>query len=212
MDSDGFLALTEMPKSAVIIGGGVIGIEFASIMNAFGCDVSIVEMMPEILPGMDKDITSAMRSILEKKGVRFHLGARVNGIEQKDGRLAATFTQDDKTLTENGEIVILSTGRRPVSKDVGFEALGLKMERGFVVVDDYCRTNVPNIYAIGDVNGAKSCSHMRRLPRAWPRRRTVKATSLSRLILILFPPASIQRLKSRASVWMRKRRAQPAIR
>lgn len=109
MDSDGFLALTEMPKSAVIIGGGVIGIEFASIMNAFGCDVSIVEMMPEILPGMDKDITSAMRSILEKKGVRFHLGARVNGIEQKDGRLAATFTQDDKTLTENGEIVILST-------------------------------------------------------------------------------------------------------
>ena len=159
MDSDGFLALTEMPKSAVIIGGGVIGIEFASVMNTFGCDVSIVEMMPEILPGMDTDISSTMRGILEKKGVRFHLGARVNGIEQKDGRLAATFTQNDQTLTESGEIVILSTGRRPVTKDVGFEALGLKMERGFVVVDDYCRTNVPNIYAIGDVNGKIMLAH-----------------------------------------------------
>lgn len=159
MDSDGFLALTEMPKSAVVIGGGVIGIEFASIMNAFGCDVSIVEMMPEILPGMDTDISSTMRGLLEKKGVRFHLGARVNEITKKDGGLCASFSVNDQTMTESGEIVILSTGRRPVTKDVGFENLGLKMERGFIVVDDYCRTNVPNIYAIGDVNGKVMLAH-----------------------------------------------------
>lgn len=158
MDSDGFLALKELPKSAVIIGGGVIGIEFASVLNAFGSDVAIVEMMPEILPGMDLDIAIAMRNILTKKGIRFYLNAKVSAIEKKDG-LTVNFNQDGKNLSEKGEIAILSTGRRPVTQGVGFETIGLKMERGFVVVDDYCKTNIPNIYAIGDVNGKIMLAH-----------------------------------------------------
>jgi len=159
MNSDGFLALKEMPKSAVIIGGGVIGIEFASVMNAFGTDVSIIEMTPEILPGMDGEIAATMRQILAKKGVRFHMGAKVTGIA-KDGTLAVSFEKDGKVETEKGEIAILSTGRRPMTKDLGFDTIGLKMtERGFVQVDDYCQTNLPNIYAIGDVNGKAMLAH-----------------------------------------------------
>ncbi len=156
MDSDGFLAMTTLPKSAVMIGGGVIGLEFASVLKDFGSDVSIVEMMPEILPGMDTEIAAGMRKILEKKGIRFYLNAKVTGIEKG---LVVNFEQDGKKLSEKGEIAVLSTGRRPMTADMGFEALGLKMERGFVVVDDYCCTNVPNIYAIGDVNGKKMLAH-----------------------------------------------------
>ena len=158
MNSDGFLALQELPKSAVVIGGGVIGIEFASVMNAFGTDVSIIEMMTEILPGQDAEICASMRGILAKKGVRFHLGSKVVGITKENG-LTVTFEQDGKQLTEKGEIVILSAGRRPMSQDLGFEALGIKMERGFVQVNEYCQTNVPNIYAIGDVNGKVMLAH-----------------------------------------------------
>lgn len=158
MDSDGFLAMDKLPKSVVIIGGGVIGIEFATVMNAFGVDVSIVEMMPEILAGIDGEMASAMRDILTKKGVRIHLNAKVSEIK-KDGRLSVSYVQDGKTETEQGEIVILSTGRRPMSANLGLEQLGIKMERGFVCVDDYCRTNIPNIYAVGDVNGRVMLAH-----------------------------------------------------
>lgn len=156
MDSDGFLAMTELPKSAVMIGGGVIGLEFASVLKDFGSDVSVIEMMPEILPGTDKEIAAGMRSILEKKGIRFYLNAKVSKIAQG---LTVHFEQNGKQLTEKGEIAVLSTGRRPLSQNVGFEALGLNMERGFITVDDYCCTNVPNIYAIGDVNGKKMLAH-----------------------------------------------------
>lgn len=158
MNSDGFLAMNKLPKSAVIIGGGVIGIEFASIMNAFGVDVSIVEMMPEILAGIDGEMASSMRQILTKKGVRFHLNAKVAEI-QKDGDLKVTYQQDGKNETEQGEIVILSTGRRPMSANLGLEALGIEKERGFVCVDDFCRTNIPNIFAVGDVNGKVMLAH-----------------------------------------------------
>ncbi len=156
MNSDGFLAMTSLPKSAVMIGGGVIGLEFASVLKDFGSDVSIVEMMPEILPGMDPEIAAGMRQILEKKGIRFHLGAKVTGIEPG---LVVNFEQNGQKLQEKGEIAVLSTGRRALSQNMGFETIGLKMERGFVQVDDYCATNVPNIYAIGDVNGKKMLAH-----------------------------------------------------
>lgn len=158
MDSDGFLAMNELPKSVVIIGGGVIGIEFATVMNAFGVDVSIVEMMPEILAGIDGEMASSMRDILTKKGVRIHLNAKVSEIK-KDGNLSVSYVQNGKNEAEQGEIVILSTGRRPMSANLGLEQLGVKMERGFVCVNDYCRTNIPNIYAIGDVNGKVMLAH-----------------------------------------------------
>lgn len=173
MDSDGFLAMNQLPRSVVIIGGGVIGIEFATVMNAFGVDVSIVEMMPEILAGIDGEMAASMRDILTKKGVRFHLNAKVSEIkkdvpmqcdagvseDRKDSYLSVSYVQDGKNEAEQGEIVILSTGRRPMSANLGLEQLGIKMERGFVCVDDYCRTNIPNIYAIGDVNGKVMLAH-----------------------------------------------------
>lgn len=158
MDSGTFLAMDQLPKSVVIIGGGVIGIEFATILNAFGVDVSIVEMMPEILAGVDGEIAASMRDILTRKGVRFYLDAKVSHIK-KDCGLSVSYVQNEKEETEKGEIVILCTGRNPMSANLGLEQLGLKMERGFVLVDEYCCTNIPNIYAVGDVNGKVMLAH-----------------------------------------------------
>ena len=158
MNSDGFLNMNKLPKSAVIIGGGVIGVEFATILNSFGVDVSIVEMMPEILSGIDGETAAFMRNLLSKKGVRFHLNARVSEIK-KEKELVVSYTQEGGEKQEQGEIVILSAGRRPMTEGLGLEALGVRIERGFVCVDDYCRTNIPNIYAIGDVNGKVMLAH-----------------------------------------------------
>lgn len=156
MNSDGFLKLTALPSSAVIIGGGVIGVEFASVLQSFGVKVSVVEMAPEILPGTDPEIARDMRRILLKKGVDFYLNARVQRILPG---LDVKFEQDGGSRSVSGDIVILAAGRRPVSAGIGLEAIGVKTERGFVQVDAYCRTSVPHIYAIGDVNGKAMLAH-----------------------------------------------------
>ena len=156
MNSDGFLKLTALPSSAVIIGGGVIGVEFASLLRSFGVTVSVVEMAPEILAGIDPDIARDMRRILQKKGVDFYLNARVQRILPG---LDVQFEQDGVSKNVSGEIVILAAGRKPASTGMGLETIGVKMERGFVQVDAYCKTSVPHIYAIGDINGRAMLAH-----------------------------------------------------
>lgn len=149
------LELTERPESLVVIGGGVIGMEFASFYNSLGSKVTVVEMLPEILGGLDVEISAMLRQIYTKKGIAFHLNARVT---QVDGN-KVIFEEEGKTETIEGEKILLSVGRRPVTQGFGLENLGVELLRGGIKVDEKMRTNVPGVYAAGDVTGFSLLAH-----------------------------------------------------
>ncbi|MGI5919524.1 MAG: dihydrolipoyl dehydrogenase [Christensenellales bacterium] len=156
MDSDAVLSMMECPKSVVIIGGGVIGVEFATLLSALGVKVSVVEMMDEILPTADKEIAALMHKKLVKEGVKIFTGAKVEKIEPG---LTVHFNQNG-SKSVSGEAVIVAIGRRPVTDGLMPEKAGVSLSRGFVVVDEYLRSSVPHIYAIGDVAGKVQLAHV----------------------------------------------------
>ena len=156
--SDNLLAAKYLVSSVVIIGGGVIGLEFATLFAALGRKVVIVEMLPEILPGVIPEITAKLRASLRKKGVEFILGARVTGVEK--GR-AVTFEKDGVTDVRRASAVIVCAGRRPMTADCGLETIGLETDRrGFIPVDDHLCTAVEDVYAIGDITGKIQLAHV----------------------------------------------------
>ena len=149
------LSLRERPESLVIIGGGVIGMEFASFFCSLGTKVAIVEMLPEILGGMDAEQAAILRGIYAKKGVEFHLGCKVSEIKGNE----VCFTDPEgQAQSVAGDKILLSTGRRPNIKGYGLENIGVKAARG-VEVDEYMRTNVPGVYAAGDITGFSMLAH-----------------------------------------------------
>ncbi|MDR1332692.1 MAG: dihydrolipoyl dehydrogenase [Tannerella sp.] len=150
------LALKEQPESLVIIGGGVIGMEFASFFNSLGTEVTVVEMLPEILGGLDSEISRMLRDIYAKKGIRFHLSCKVIDIR---GNGVVYVDPDGVQELVIGEKILMSVGRRAVTKGFGLENLGVEMERNAVKVDGKMRTNVPNVYAAGDVTGFSMLAH-----------------------------------------------------
>ena len=156
VDSDYMLSLTECPESIVIIGGGVIGIEFATLYAALGVKVSVVEMLPEILPPIDPEIAGLMRKELENRGVAIFTGAKVEKIESG---LTVHFEQNG-AKTATGELCIVAVGRKPVTNELGLENIGLKTDRGFIPINEYMRTNVPGVYAVGDVTGKVQLAHV----------------------------------------------------
>lgn len=157
MNSDGVLSLEECPDSVVIVGGGVIGVEFATLFNSLGKQVTIIEMLPSILCGNDPDICRAMTELLTDRGVKIYTGAKLLSIREG---LECTFEQNGETLTAQGAAVVMAAGRKPDSKALGLEAAGVQMDRGFVQVDDEMRTNIPHIYAIGDLTGKQQLAHV----------------------------------------------------
>lgn len=155
LDSDGVLALGEVPESMVIIGGGVIGLEFASIFASFGCKVTVIEYCKEILPGFDTEIARRLRAYLSRRGIDFVLGAEVKAI---DGNTVAC-TQKSKDKTIEAACIVMAVGRRPVIPD-GLEAAGIETDRrGFIITGEYMQTSAKGIYAIGDVNGRCMLAH-----------------------------------------------------
>jgi len=156
MDSEAFLGLTKLPESAVIIGGGVIGIEFATMLSSFGKKVTVIEMLPDIMTGMDTDVIHTMSQIMRKRGVMIHTNAKLTEI--RDG-MTCVFEKDGTTQKAEGEIVILAAGRRPVTGALNPGAAGIITERGFIITDDSMRTNVSDIFAIGDVTGKIALAH-----------------------------------------------------
>ena len=156
--SDDVLSATQIPSGAIIIGGGVIGIEFATLFASLGKKVTIIEMMPDILPGCVPEITSKLKALLKKKGVEFILGAKV--IEVVKGR-SVKFEKDGKQDERASSTVIVCAGRRPMTRDCGLEAIGLETDRrGFIEVDDHLRTAVEGVYAIGDITGKIQLAHV----------------------------------------------------
>ncbi|MBQ7162547.1 MAG: dihydrolipoyl dehydrogenase [Bacteroidales bacterium] len=148
------LQLAEQPKELVIIGGGVIGMEFASFFNSLGTKVTVVEMLPEILGGLDYEISAMLRDIYAKKGVNFFLQAKVVKIEGHE----VFFEKDGQLQSVKGDKILLSVGRRAVTKGFGLENLGVAVERG-VKVDEKMRTNVPGVFAAGDITGFSLLAH-----------------------------------------------------
>lgn len=149
------LQLDKIPESLTVIGGGVVGVEFADIFSSFGCKVVVIEMLPEILPGSDAQLAGMLRAELEKKGVVFHLNSKVTAL--KNGKV--TFTTRDKEQGISSEKILVSTGRKPVTVGLGLENIGVDMQKGAIRTDHFCRTNIPHVYAAGDVNGKSLLAH-----------------------------------------------------
>jgi dihydrolipoamide dehydrogenase len=162
INSDAFLSRTEIPGPAVIIGGGVIGVEFATLLSALGKKVTIIEMLPKILNGMDDSICDAMGRILKKRGVAIHTSVTLCDIKTSGSLLTCTYDHAGGGGKQevSGAVVIMAAGRRPVTKNLGLETAGVRAVKGFVAVDEYLRTNVPNIYAIGDITGKAQLAHV----------------------------------------------------
>jgi len=157
--SDDMLELSEVPESLVVIGAGAVGIEFAAIMNAFGSQVTVVEMFPTILPSVDLDIVKRMGLVLRKSGIKTIAGAKVTAIEDT-GDNALVKIDTGKGLQElTAEKVLVAAGRRPASEGLGLEVAGVNYDRSGIAVNDKMETNVKGIYAIGDVTGRSMLAH-----------------------------------------------------
>lgn len=158
MTSDQALFLGEIPSSILIIGGGVIGLEIGYVYNSFGCRITVVEMLPEILPRQDKEISLELKKQLERQGIEIYTDSMVRKIREKDGILQTVIETKEGTKTVDSEKILMATGRAPAVD--AFKDIGLHIEKSGVVVDEYLKTNIDNIYAVGDVTGKSMLAHV----------------------------------------------------
>jgi dihydrolipoamide dehydrogenase len=155
------LELAEAPRSIVVIGAGAIGVEFAYLWRTYGADVTLVEMLPTVLPLEDADVGQEMAKALNKQGIKVHTKTKVEKVETKDGSgVTVAVSSDGQTQAIAAEKALVAIGVQPNSENLGLEAVGVEMNRGWVQVDDHMRTNVPTIYAIGDVTGKMPLAHV----------------------------------------------------
>jgi dihydrolipoamide dehydrogenase len=155
--SDQALTLDRVPASAIILGGGVIGVEFASVWRSFGADVTIVEMLPHLLPPEEESSSRLLERAFRKRGIKFHVGVKFTDV--KDSGTGVSVTLENGT-TLDAEILLVAVGRGPVSEGLGYEEAGVAMERGFVLVDEYWQTSVPTISAVGDLTPGLQLAHV----------------------------------------------------
>ncbi len=153
------LDLRTLPKSVVVVGGGVIGLEMASYFNSVGAEVTVVEMLTKIAGPTEGEISSILEKNYAKKGVKFVLGAKVAAVNGKAGAGTVEYEKDGKIEKIDCDLVLVSTGRRARTKGIGLEEIGVQLNRGAVVTDDQCKTSVPGIWAAGDVNGKVMLAH-----------------------------------------------------
>jgi dihydrolipoamide dehydrogenase len=149
------LDLTEVPPSLVIVGGGIIGLEMASYYNSAGSKVTIVEMLDHIAGNTDSEISQILLKNYEKKGIEFKLNSKVVKVEEG----GVVYESDGQTYTVPADKILMSIGRRPATESLGLENIGVELERGRIKTDNRCRTNVPEVYAAGDINGIHMLAH-----------------------------------------------------
>ena len=154
--SDQALQLDWIPKSAVILGGGVIGSEFASVWKSFGTDVTIVEALPHLLPNEDEALSKAFERQVRKRGINFSVGVRFAGVSQTDSGVHV-WLEDGKTF--DADLLLVAVGRGPATANLGYEAQGITLDRGFVITDERLRTGVGNIRAVGDIVPGLQLAH-----------------------------------------------------
>jgi dihydrolipoamide dehydrogenase len=154
--SDEALTMDYIPKSAIILGGGVIGVEFASVWKSFGVDVTIVEGLPSLVPNEDATIVKNFERAFKKRGIKFSTGVFFQGVEQNDDGVKVTLV-DGKTF--EADLLLVAVGRGPVTANLGYEEAGLTIDRGFVITNERLHTGVGNIYAVGDIVPGVQLAH-----------------------------------------------------
>ncbi|USP93994.1 dihydrolipoyl dehydrogenase [Bacillus vallismortis] len=162
LTSDEALQMEELPKSIIIVGGGVIGIEWASMLHDFGVEVAVIEYADRILPTEDQDISKEMESLLKKKGIQFVTGAKVlpDTMTKTAGDISIQAEKDGETVTYSAEKMLVSIGRQANIEGIGIENTDIVTEKGFISVNESCQTKESHIYAIGDVIGGLQLAHV----------------------------------------------------
>jgi dihydrolipoamide dehydrogenase len=155
--SDHALLLDHVPSSVVILGGGVIGVEFASVWRSFGAEVTIIEMLPHLVPTEEESSSKLLERAFRRRGIGFKLGTRFESV--KDTGTGVTVTVEGGA-TIDAELLLVAVGRGPVSAGLGYDEVGVAMDRGFVLVDELCRTNIPTISAVGDLRPGLQLAHV----------------------------------------------------
>jgi len=155
--SDHALELDHVPASVVILGGGVIGVEFASVWRSFGAEVTIVEMLPHLLPPEEESSSKLLERAFRRRGISYKLGARFEGVKENGSGVTVTL---EGGATIDAELLLVAVGRGPVSAGLGYEDTGVAMQRGYVTVDEYCQTSVPTISAVGDLIPGPQLAHV----------------------------------------------------
>jgi dihydrolipoamide dehydrogenase len=154
--SEHALTLDRVPTSAVILGGGVIGCEFASAWKSFGVDVTIVEALPRLVAAEDEQSSKALERAFRKRGIAFKVGKPFEKVERTDSGVKISIQGGD---TVEAELLLVAVGRGPSTANIGYEEQGVRMERGFVLTDERLRTNLPNVYAVGDIVPGLQLAH-----------------------------------------------------
>ena len=165
LDIDGVRVITSdhgtkmdyIPKSAIVLGGGVIGCEFASVWKSFGVDVTIIEGLTHLVPLEDESSSKLLERAYRKRGINFELGIKFKSHRVNADSVTVTL-EDGREFT--AEILLVSIGRGPVTDGIGYQEVGLAMDRGYVLVDDHCRTNIPGIFAVGDIIPTLQLAHV----------------------------------------------------
>ncbi|MBR4809954.1 MAG: NAD(P)/FAD-dependent oxidoreductase [Bacteroidales bacterium] len=160
IDSSEMLRMETVPERLCVIGGGVIGLEFASVFRKFGSDVTVLEFCPGILPRFDIDLAKRLKASLAKRGIRIETSARVTAIEDNAGLRTVRWTKGDKEFSADADCVLMAVGRRPNLASLDLAGAGIEYGPRGIVVDENMRTNVPGIYAIGDITGGMMLAHV----------------------------------------------------
>jgi dihydrolipoamide dehydrogenase len=145
------LSLKEIPKSLVIVGAGAVGVEFASIFRSFDSEVTILEMLPHLVPVEDEDVSKELARAYRKRGINFHTGAKVEKVEKTKSGIAVTFSVGGKAQKIEAEKILIAVGRKPRTENIGLERTKIKPDREFIKVDSWMQTAEPGVYAIGDI-------------------------------------------------------------
>ena len=145
------LKLGKAPKSLVVVGAGAVGVEFASIFRSFDCEVTILEMLPRMVPLEDEEVSKELARVYRKRGIAYHLGAKVEKVEKNKVGVAVTFSADGKQQKIEAEKILIAIGRKPLTDNLGLENTKIQNERGFLKANEWMQTSEPGIYAIGDI-------------------------------------------------------------
>jgi dihydrolipoamide dehydrogenase len=154
--SETALALDYVPKKVAVLGGGVIGVEFASVWKSFGADVTIIEALPHLVPNEEESISKQLERAFRKRGIEYSLGIRFQSVTQSDSGIVVTL---ENGTTVEADLLLVAVGRGPVTAGLGFDEVGVTMDRGFVLTDDRLATNIPGVYAVGDIVPGLQLAH-----------------------------------------------------
>jgi dihydrolipoamide dehydrogenase len=152
VNSDHILELKEVPKSLIVVGSGAVGTEFASVYSRFGADTTLVELLPRLMPLEDEEVSKELEKSFRKRGIKSLVGTNLQKVERTEAGVRATGVDDKgKEVSLEAEMLLVAVGRMPFIEGLGLEGTKIKVERGYITVDEFCRTSEPNVYAIGDV-------------------------------------------------------------